>query len=292
MLEGISEHWSIPTDERTVHYAGLAPGVYRFLVRAVGADGRQSSQPAVLSFALLKPFWRRWWFIGLEAMTFAFVVFGLSRYRFVQLLAVERIRSRIATDLHDDIGSSLSRVAILSEVVRKRVGEADPEINAPLASIAEISRELIDSMGEIVWAINPAKDNLYFLTQRMREFASDVLMARDVQFEFRASNREHEFRIGADMRRQVLLIFKECVHNVVRHANCTRVEIDVRLEREGLVLQVRDNGIGIEPSMAVNGHGLASMRDRAQRVGGRIEFAAADQGTLMTLSVPLAKTPR
>jgi signal transduction histidine kinase len=90
----------------------------------------------------------------------------------------------------------------------------------------------------------------------------------------------------------MLLIFKECVHNVVRHANCTRVEIDVRLEREGLVLQVRDNGVGFEPSVAVNGHGLTSMRDRAQRVGGRIEFAASDQGTVVTLSVPLAKTPK
>ena len=209
----------------------------------------------------------------------------------MQLLAVERIRTRIATDLHDDIGSSLSRVAILSEVVRKRVGEADPEINAPLASIAEISRELIDSMGEIVWAINPVKDNLYFLTQRMREFASDVLMARDVQFDFRASNREHELRIGAEMRRQVFLIFKECVHNVVRHANCTRVEIDVFVEDERLLVRVRDNGAGFEPITAVDGHGLASMRDRAQRLGAKIEVVSGDQGTTVNLEVPLAKTP-
>jgi signal transduction histidine kinase len=92
------------------------------------------------------------------------------RYRLAQLLAVERIRSRIAIDLHDDIGSSLSQMAILSEVVRRRIGDSDAEIDVPLSRIGVISRELVDSMSDIVWAINPAKDKLYFLTQRMRDF--------------------------------------------------------------------------------------------------------------------------
>ncbi len=106
----------------------------------------------------------------------------------------------------------------------------DPEINAPLTRIAEVSRDLVDSMGDIVWAINPAKDKLYYLTQRMREFANDLLVARDIRFEFRTSGREQEVAIGSEARRQVFLIFKECVHNVVRHANCTQVEIDIRME--------------------------------------------------------------
>jgi signal transduction histidine kinase len=207
------------------------------------------------------------------------------------MLAVERIRTRIATDLHDDIGSGLSQVAILSEMVRRRVGESDPELNAPIGRIGVISRELVDSMSDIVWSINPAKDKVYFLTQRMREFASDVLLARDTPFEFRTSNLEHELRIGAEARRHVFLIFKECVHNIIRHANCTRVEIEVRVEGEGLVVQVRDDGRGFDPLAAMNGHGLASMRDRAQRMGGRIVVAAESHGTAVTLEVPLAKTP-
>jgi signal transduction histidine kinase len=144
-------------------------------------------------------------------------------------------------------------------------------------------------MSEIVWSINPAKDKLYFLAQRMREFASDVFMARAIQFEFRASSREHELGIGAEVRRQVFSIFKECVHNVIRHANCTHVEIDIRIEGERLVVQVRDNGAGFEALAAMNGHGLASMRDRAQRLGGRIDVATDGQGTAVTLAVPLAK---
>ena len=292
MLEGINRHWSTPTDQRRVIYPSLAPGAYRFLVRAVSSDGRPGSRPAALSFIVLAPVWRRWWFISLEAALAVFVVYSLSRYRLVQLLAVERMRSRIATDLHDDIGSSLSQVAVLSEVVRQRIGESDPEINAFLSRIGVISRELVDSMSDIVWSINPAKDKLYFLTQRMREFANDVFMARNIQFEFRASNREHEIRIGAEARRQVFLVFKECVHNIIRHTTCTHVEIEVRVEGTILWVQVRDNGAGFEVITAVNGRGLASIRDRARGLGGRIAVSSDAPGTVVTLEVPLREDRR
>ncbi len=284
-LEGI-DRWSTPADERKVHYAGLMPGAYRFQVRAISPDGTTGSVPASLFITILAPFWRTWWFISLEAAITALVLYGLYRYRLAQLLALERIRTRIATDLHDDIGSSLSQVAILSEVVRRRLGETDTEINGQLSRIANISRELVDSMSDIVWAINPAKDNLSHLSQRMREFASDVLVARDIRFEFRAAKREHELGIGAEARRQVFLIFKECVHNVVRHANCTQVEIDISVEDARLIVRVRDNGSGFETVDAGNGNGLASIRDRARRLGGTIHVAADDRGTAVTLAVP------
>lgn len=175
-------------------------------------------------------------------------------------------------------------------MVRRQIGESDPEINGPLSRIANISRELVDSMSDIVWAINPAKDKLYYLAQRMRAFASDVFITRDIHFDFRASQPEHELGIGAEARRQVFLIFKECVHNVVRHSNCTKVEIDIRIEGKRLVVQVRDNGSGFEPLAASKGHGIASMRDRAQRLGGRIDVTVNDRGTAVTLEVPFATT--
>lgn len=288
-LKGTDRDWSWPTEQRTINYASLRPGNYTFQVRALNSQGATSPQPASVAFTILSPVWRRWWFLSGAAVAVGLLIYALYRYRLAQLLAVERVRTRIATDLHDDIGSGLSQVAILSEVVRRHVGESNPEINARLSRIGVISRELVDSMSDIVWSINPAKDKLYFLTQRMREFAGDVLMAGDVQFEFRASNQEYEIRIGAEMRRQVFLIFKECVHNVIRHANCTRVEIDVCVEGDLLFLQMRDNGVGFEPATAANGHGLAGMRERAQRLAAKIEVTSGDQGTAVKLEIPLAR---
>jgi signal transduction histidine kinase len=290
-LEGADRDWSRPTDQRSVTFASLRPGNYTFQVRALNVEGETSPRPASVVFTILSPFWQRWWFLSAAATALGLLIYALYRYRLAHLLAVERIRIRIATDLHDDIGSSLSQVAILSEVVRHHVGESNSEIEAPLSRIGVISRELVDSMSDIVWSINPAKDKLYFLTQRMREFASDMLMARNIQFEFKTSNLEYETRIGAEVRRQVFLIFKECVHNAIRHANCNRIEIDVFAGGERLIVRVRDNGAGFEPTTAVNGHGFASMRDRAKRLGAKIEVTTGGAGTAVNLYVPLAKTP-
>ena len=289
-LEGADQDWGRPTEQRTVNYASLRPGNYRFQVRALNVEGQISPRPASVTFTVLSPVWQRWWFRSAAGISLGLLIYALYRYRLAQALALERIRTRIATDLHDDIGSSLSQVAILSEVVRRQVGDGDPEINAPLSRIGVISRELVDSMSDIVWSINPSKDKLHFLTQRMREFAGDIFMVRDIQFELRTSMIGPEFRIEAEVRRQVFLIFKECVHNIIRHANCTQVEVDVRLQAEGLVVRVRDNGVGFEPISAVNGHGLASMRDRAGRLGGRIAVVTDGHGTAVTLEVPLVKT--
>ena len=141
----------------------------------------------------------------------------LYRYRVAQLVAIERVRTRIATDLHDDIGASLSQIAILSELAR---GEADtrPETANTLDRIATTSRELVESMGDIVWAINPKRDRVGDLLQRMRHFASDTFTGRNIDFTFRAPDAGRDLALAADVRREVLLIFKEAVNNIARHA--------------------------------------------------------------------------
>src|SRR5262245_52223437 len=179
-LEGVDQVWSPPSEQRAVHLANLAPGRYQFLVRAVNSDGVVSETPASFSFTLLSPVWRRWWFLTLVATMFGLVGYTVYRYRVSQLLKLERMRTRIATDLHDDIGSSLSQIAILSEVSRQRLGEEQNGVGESLAQIANTSRDLVDSMGDIVWAINPRRDRVSDLTQRMREFAGDVFTAREI----------------------------------------------------------------------------------------------------------------
>src|SRR5215470_5980348 len=124
-LQGIDRDWNAPTDQRTVHYANLAPGTYRFLVRAVDPGGLTSAEPASVDFRVFAPFWQRWWFLTLAAMAIGYAFTWLYRYRVAHLLELERVRTHIATDLHDDIGSSLSQIAVLSEVVRRQVGETD-----------------------------------------------------------------------------------------------------------------------------------------------------------------------
>jgi ligand-binding sensor domain-containing protein/two-component sensor histidine kinase len=285
-LVGTNEEWSAPTDQRTINYASLSPGRYQFQVRAVTSDGIITLSPATISFTILRPFWQRWWFMTLSALVVGLIAATIIRNRVARLIELERVRTRIAADLHDDIGSGLSRIAILSEVARHQVSPGAP-VGEPLAVIAGASRDLVDSMSDIVWAINPNKDQLSDLVQRMRRFASDLFTARQIEFTFAAPGEE-ALKIGADLRRQVFLIFKEAVNNIARHSACTEVQIEMRIENRWLTMRVVDNGPGFEPAQISEGQGLASMRARAQSLGGEIQIVSnQSEGTLVLLKVPL-----
>lgn len=210
---------------------------------------------------------------------------ALQRSREERLRELERVRRRIATDLHDDIGSSLTQISIMSEVVQNR---GDVENTQELSMIANSSRELVDAMSDIVWAINPQKDHLSDLKQRMRRFAADVLTSRGVELDFQAPLEGDDIALGANIRREVFLIFKETINNMVKHSGLTRAEIDFRIADGYLTLRVRDNGRGFDTQSESDGHGLMSMRERTASLGGTLEIASvANEGTTITFRAPL-----
>ncbi len=295
VLEGSGADWSPAADVPGVQLAGLAPGSYRMLVRAVDGEGRASAAPASVSFLVLPPFWSTWWFVSLVALVLVSALSAIHRRRVARAVQIERVRTRIATDLHDDVGSSLTQIAILSEVALRDVSTRREIGHERLERIAGISRTLVDSMSDIVWSINPAADRIADLLYRMRRFASDVFAAGSVQFRLTVPEAGIEETLDAEVRRQAYLVFKESVNNAVRHSGCTRVEIRLALEKDRLILSVRDNGSGFDPvagGEGRGGHGLDSMRARAERLGGRFQVESRPgKGTSVTLALPL-KGPR
>ncbi len=288
-FEGADHDWNPLTDQRSVNFPNLSPGAYRFLVRAVSTEGLASQSPAFVAFTILPPIWQRWWFIAMAGTLVGLVAYALFRYRVARLIELERVRTRIATDLHDDIGSSLSQVSVLSEVIRRRVG-SEASVSEPLSMIADLSRDLVDSMNDIVWAINPRRDHLSDLTQRIRRFSSDVFTARDIQFDFKGPNPQQDVKLGADLRREVFLIFKETVNNIVRHSECTEAHIEFLIENGWLELKMSDNGKGFVLDRESDGNGLISMRQRAMKIGGAIDISSNDgRGTLITLRAPIGR---
>ena len=305
-LEGTNTDWSPPSELRSVTFANLSPASYRFLVRAVNAEGVVSSKPAAVTFTILQPIWFRWWFISLAAIAIGAVVFGLDRQRSARrrerqraenalrqaneerLRELEQVRRRIAADLHDDIGSNLTRISLISEVAQRRLDGTDPPVKEHLSSIGKLSRELIDSMSEIVWAINPNKDHFGDLSQKMRHFASDLLTAREIDFRFRALDSDQDIKVGANVRREFFLIFKEAVNNIARHSGCTEVDIELRADDENLVLNLKDNGKGFDCDQEATGHGLVSMRERTRSLRGQLEIQSTiGQGAALTFVIPL-----
>lgn len=287
-LDGADKEWGEPTTRQTVSYANLSPGRYRFLVRVVNADGAVSPNPAVVSFTVLPPFWQRWWFLSLAALAVASAVFVLHRYRLSRVLELERVRTRIATDLHDDIGANLTRITILSEVVRQQPHGGDGRLDATLSSIATIARESVTSMADIVWAISPERDTLSEVVRRMRHHAEEVFDPRGVALELDLPDSTQPMKLGVNVRRDLYLIFKEAVSNAARHSGCTRVSIVLGVIGSRLVLEISDDGIGFDSAAERDGHGLRSMQHRAERLGASLEVQTAPRGgTTVTLSMPV-----
>jgi ligand-binding sensor domain-containing protein/signal transduction histidine kinase len=287
-LEGVDKDWSPPTGVRSINYARLGPGSYRFLVRAINEEGIINSDAATFEFRILRPIWQRWWFLTLAGVLMALGIYAVHRQRTARLIELERVRTRIATDLHDDIGANLSLIAMLSEVARGQLSRDDHRLKEWFSTIATTSRDTVDAMSDIVWAVNPKRDQLSDLMQRMRRFADDILGARDITLNFRAPEPGRDLKVGADLRREVFLTFKESVNNIVRHSQCTIANIELRAERGWLVLHLSDNGCGFDPASASEGNGLASMRQRAQKLGGSLDVSSPNgQGTEVILRVPL-----
>lgn len=227
---------------------------------------------------------------------------ALSRSKEERLRELQRVRRRIATDLHDDVGSSLTKIALLSEAVRQGAIEKNDAASERLDTITSISNELVESMSDIVWAINPQKDYLSDLSQRMRRFASDIFTTRQIAFRFRAPGLERDIQLGANVRREVFLIFKESINNVMKHSDCSEVIMEMDVEDGWLTLSISDNGKGFDPvlvkadtgyltSQSTGGNGLASMRRRAREMGGQFDILTSKgRGTTMTLRMPIGQS--
>jgi PAS domain S-box-containing protein len=227
----------------------------------------------------------------------------LARTRLERLIELEQVRGRIATDLHDDIGASLTQIAILSEVARQQTLSSNEKHAAaePLSMIYNVSNELVGTMSDIVWSINPKKDQLHDLTLRMRRFAADVLSAKDIEFEFHEPSEPSDYSLHSNLRREVFLIFKEAINNIVKHSNATEVKVTFDIDSSELLQTIHDNGDGFDVgrrsesqdaslySGYKGGNGLSSMRRRASEARGELEIiSTVGSGTILRLRMPVA----
>ncbi len=280
-LEGGDSDWSPPSANRSVDYARLAPGSYRFLVRALGTEGTVG-EAATVAFRVLPPLWRRGWVLSLAALLVAALVWTLHRARVARVLAVERTRTRIASDLHDDVGSSLSQIALVAELGRMR--------NTPetLQQIAEDARTLIESTSDIVWSIDPRRDDLESLLVRLRRFGSELLEGRGIRLDFELPDEAQRIELQPELRRELYLLLKEALHNVAKHSSAQRAHVRLEVAAGALRIEVADDGVGFAADQEdAGGRGLHSLRERAARLGGTLQIQAAPgAGTRLRLEVP------
>ena len=192
--------------------------------------------------------------------------FVYRNYRNSQKLKLQVIRNKIASDLHDDIGSTLSSISIFSQMARQQSKEVDPL----LESIGENSRKMLDAMADIVWTINPENDQFEKIILRMRSFAYELLGAKKIDFEFNANEEVSKVKLPMETRKNLYLIFKEALNNLVKYSEAKKAQFEIKEEKNSLVMLIHDNGKGFDLDKSTNGNGIRNMRKRAEEIGGEL----------------------
>lgn len=286
MLEGFSKEWSMPVSSHSVNYASLAPGHYHFKVKASNAYG-QWSLPASYEFEIVRPFYQSPWFIFFLLTVILLIIYLVRIQQLKQRFQIEKIRLNIARDLHDDIGSTLGSINIMSKTAaRKLDADPSPENIAPLfRKIGTSAENTMEAMDDIVWSINPDKDKLDDLVVRMREFAIPLLEAAGLDFKFETSGNGQQ-SIPMNLRRNAFLVFKESIHNVLKHSGADWVVILLKINQQ-FVLSITDDGKGFDAGHPSGRNGLKNMKARALSVGGTVVIESTGKGTAIKFTAPL-----
>jgi ligand-binding sensor domain-containing protein len=268
-LEGLDTDWNDAGARRSARYNNVPPGPHRFRVLACNSAGIWNEAGASVAFILQPHYWQTWWFKLLLLLSVVALAGALYRVRIARLRAIDRMRLRIASDLHDEIGSGISTIALLARKIHKE-GLLTEAPQSDLSSIQRIATQTSSAVRDIVWFINPQYDTMEELLLRMKG-AADALLG-SLQLRFSPPQENLSRKVSPEFRRNVFLMFKEILNNVAKHAQATEVGIEV-VDKNGLwLLMVRDNGVGFDLSTPRHGNGLSNLRQRAERLGGSIEI--------------------
>lgn len=283
-----SESWSASSAQGILVFDRLPVGVGSLELRAVLRNG-QTSPPATISFEVIPAIWRRAWFIALTVLLAAALIVIAHRRSVAHAVALERMRTRVATDLHDDLGSSLSRISILSEAAKLKLRSNDAE--PILDEIAGSARGLVDVLGDAIWSIDPRRDDVRSLMLRVRQFAAPLSDARSTSLDFEISEAASRIPLTPEQRREGYLLLKEAINNSIRHASASSLALKADVMGRHVIISVMDDGDGIVLPASRNddgGRGLTSMHTRAERAGGRLEVVSRPGGgTRISLLLPV-----
>jgi signal transduction histidine kinase len=288
MLEGIDSKWNDAGTRRYVSYANLGEGSYTFKVKACNSEGIWNEMPATLHLIIRPPFWHRGWFYTLILLVAALLIGLFYFIKQRQLRSKEQLRNKIARDLHDDIGSTLSGINIFSKIAFQKL-QTDQRASGELLQRINIRTEkTMEALSDIVWSINTKKDNMDNVLSRMREYIGEVIEPLGIQYEFLIDERVHNAHIGMEIRKEVYLIFKEAIHNASKYAACSFIHIEIRKENKSVLLLVKDNGNGFDTGSIVPGNGIYNMQERAEKIEAYFEITSEiGKGTTIKLLFPI-----
>jgi len=292
-LVGVDHNWVDDGTKSAVNYTNLDAGEYVFKIRATIKPGVWENEISSVLIRIKPPWWRTWWFFSMAAVFIALVIYFMYRYRINELLKRQAIRNKIAQDLHDNVGSTLSSISVYSQVAKiyQQQQKLEP-LQDTLEKISATSSEMISEMNDIVWAINPRNDNMETILQRMESFARPLLASQEVKFHFSYVPGIQHQHLEMAKRKNFYLIFKEAINNALKYSGCKNLWVDISLHHHQLELLVKDDGKGfdvkkIRSMNTLSGNGVRNMEMRAKEMKGNWSIVSSDSGTIVKLAFPI-----
>jgi signal transduction histidine kinase/sugar lactone lactonase YvrE len=296
-LEGAENSWRESTSQRSVGYGPLPPGPYRFSVLAANSDGIWNAIGASASFVVLPNFWETWWFkTALAACGCAALVLAVSlRLRRAHRIELERLarthemereRARIARDLHDDLGTTLTQISLLSSLL-ERENLPPSETRSLTQQIRGTSRAMVTALNEIVWAVNPKNDSLNELVGYLGNLAEAFFRPGPIRCRLDIPSEVPDRCVASEIRHGLFLAFKEAINNAAKHSGASEVRVKIDWQNGDLRVAVEDNGMGFNPVANRSGNGLANMTQRLEKMGGTCTFQSVAGGTTVLFHLHL-----
>lgn len=278
--------WTELGAQRQIRFASLNPGNYIFTIKAARRDGNWSPFTDQIKFTIRPPFVRTMWFYLLTVVFIGGIIYSWYRYRLTNILHLEKMRSRISHDLHDDIGSHLTNIGMMSQIARQNRQDLVQQ-NVWLERIQEESQTISQSMREIIWNINPDNDSLQEALPRMLRYASGLLENKNIIVQASIPDL-NGIKMDMEKRRDLFLIFKEIIHNIVKHSGAKQTVIAVNLDDKMFQLRVADDGKGFEKGHLAFQNGLHYMWQRAEKHHWKLKVGSTPgKGTQINLEMKI-----
>ncbi|NOX18111.1 MAG: hypothetical protein GXO87_07505 [Chlorobi bacterium] len=270
-LIGFHDKWVDNGNKRSATFTNLDPGEYLFKIRAANNDGVWGESDAFASLTIEPAFWMTWQFQGLIGIIIFINIFMFVYLRLQKPLELERLRMKIARDLHDEVGSSLTKISMSAGLLRF---DSDKTRSAQrITALDEESRSVITTMSDVIWSIDSRNNKVGDLLDRMKNHAFKLFDDTDVDVSFFDSISNEEKKIKIDVRQNIYLIFKEAVNNAAKYSRSAKIEVKMENNKKnGFVLEITDFGIGLPFDTRFTGNGLSNMKSRAKKIDGKIEF--------------------
>ncbi len=298
MMQGFDRDWNYIGTKREAVYTNLAPGNYEFKVKAANSDGVWNEAGISVNVIIVPPFWKTWWFYLLVGLSLGLIAMAFHQYKIAEVKRIERskatererIRKKIAADFHDELGHRITKISLMSNILKTRDRMPARHRLDFLNKIVDNADSLFKEMREFIWQLDSEKASVYELAAHLKSFSEELFDKTDIAFQIVGLRKELEIiALPEEWRGHLIRIFKEAMHNVLKHATgCQNVTLKLACRASQLEITLADDGQGFDQSHVTHVGGLKNMQKRAQQIGGKLQIVSTlGQGTTVTFKAKL-----